>query len=219
MSISSYFNHSLYLSISIQLGTGILDVYALTKPLPSDMFILKELLILELIVQVVELTFYLWLAMNIAKTKNVTPNRYADWFITTPTMLFTLIAYLIYLNKGTTTLTSVILENTTNLGLIFILNGLMLMFGYFSEINYISTHYAVILGFIPFFIYFKMIYDNYAQYSKNGMILFLYFLIVWSLYGVAAVLPYYIKNIMYNILDLFAKNFFGIFLSYLILSA
>jgi bacteriorhodopsin len=36
------------------------------------------------------------------------------------------------------------------------------------------------------------------------------------LYGIVAVLPYKIKNMCYNILDLFSKNFFGIFLSYLL---
>jgi hypothetical protein len=32
----------------------------------------------------------------------------------------------------------------------------------------------------------------------------------------AALLPYKLKNNSYNILDLFAKNFFGIYLSYLL---
>ena len=49
-------------------------------------------------------------------------------------------------------------------------------------------------------------------------LLFWYFFFFWSLYGVVAVLPYYVKNSFYNILDLFAKNFFGIFLSYIIFS-
>ena len=40
----------------------------------------------------------------------------------------------------------------------------------------------------------------------------------WGLYGFVAFLPYYLKNSFYNILDLFAKNFFGIFLSYIIIS-
>jgi len=52
----------------------------------------------------------------------------------------------------------------------------------------------------------------------SGWKIYLYFFFFWSLYGVAALLPYYIKNTFYNILDLFAKNFFGLFLSYIILS-
>ena len=77
---------------------------------------------------------------------------------------------------------------------------------------------GVILGFIPFLIYYYIIYVNYAVRSESGWKIFWYFFFFWSLYGVVAVLPYYIKNTFYNILDLFAKNFFGIFLSYIIIT-
>jgi hypothetical protein len=39
---------------------------------------------------------------------------------------------------------------------------------------------------------------------------------VWSLYGVAAWFPMTLKNAAYNILDIFAKNFYGVYLSYTI---
>ena len=39
------------------------------------------------------------------------------------------------------------------------------------------------------------------------------------MYGVAALMNYRIKNIMYNVLDLFAKNFFGLYLGYVILKS
>jgi hypothetical protein len=42
------------------------------------------------------------------------------------------------------------------------------------------------------------------------------FLISWSLYGVAAFLPYVPKNIMHNVLDLFSKNLVGLILFYTI---
>jgi len=77
---------------------------------------------------------------------------------------------------------------------------------------------GVVLGFIPFLMYFYMIYVNYVTKNTSGYLLFWYFVFFWSLYGVVAVLPYYLKNAFYNILDLFAKNFFGIFLSYIIFS-
>jgi bacteriorhodopsin len=38
------------------------------------------------------------------------------------------------------------------------------------------------------------------------------------MYGIAALLPYNLKNSIYNILDLFAKNFFGLFLTYIIIT-
>jgi bacteriorhodopsin len=40
--------------------------------------------------------------------------------------------------------------------------------------------------------------------------------IVWGLYGVAAMFSPVWKNTAYNILDVLAKNFYGIFLSILI---
>jgi hypothetical protein len=47
---------------------------------------------------------------------------------------------------------------------------------------------------------------------KKG--LFWFFFVVWSLYGISAFMPYILKNTMYNILDLFAKNATGLFLAY-----
>ena len=37
-------------------------------------------------------------------------------------------------------------------------------------------------------------------------------IIIWSLYGVAAMFPTIIKNIFYNILDIISKNFYGLYL-------
>ena len=49
------------------------------------------------------------------------------------------------------------------------------------------------------------------KYTKSGLLLFYYFVVVWALYGVAALMSYKWKNVGYNILDLFSKNFFGLF--------
>ena len=38
----------------------------------------------------------------------------------------------------------------------------------------------------------------------------------WSLYGVAALFSNHAKNVSYNILDVFAKNFYGVYLSWFI---
>jgi len=61
--------------------------------------LIKQLLIIELVIQFFEGMFYFWLAYNFTKVLNVTPKRYIDWVITTPTMLITLMIYLMYLNK------------------------------------------------------------------------------------------------------------------------
>ena len=99
---------------------------------------------------------------------------------------------------------------------VLLLNWLMLLFGYLGEISVIPVLLGVLLGFIPFLIYYYIIYKNYALLSDDGYKIFFYFFIFWSLYGIVAILPYKIKNMCYNILDLFSKNFFGIFLTYLI---
>ena len=219
-----YFYFSLGFSIIIQILTGLFDIFALFIKLPLAANIIKQLLILELLVQLIEGSFYFWLFYNFNSITNITPKRYLDWVITTPTMLVTLIIYLIYLNNKNNNETSnldffqVFSENFTNIIQILILNWLMLLFGYLGEINIIPTLLGVFLGFIPFLIYFYLIFINYVNYDNSGWKFFVYFFFFWSLYGVAATLPYYIKNTFYNILDLFAKNFFGIFLAYIIIT-
>ena len=203
--------------IIVQIITGLMDVGALFVKMPRRAFLIKQLLLLELIVQVIEGGFYFWLAYNFTKISNVTPKRYLDWVITTPTMLITLIMYLIYLNKKhkkDLEFFTLLKDNSKVILTVLVLNWVMLLFGYLGEIKTLSFLTSTALGFIPFLIYYYMIYVNYV--TTNGYYFFWYFFIFWALYGVAAVLPYYTKNLCYNILDLFAKNFFGLFLVYII---
>lgn len=215
---------TLVISIIVQIITGIIEVGAFFVKVPTVYSIIRQLLVLELVVQFLEGTFYVWLAYNFTRVVNVTPKRYIDWFITTPTMLITLMIYLIYLNKKVDNKTSemefmsLLRENSGIFIPVVILNWLMLLFGYLGEMRIIPIFLGVFLGFIPFVIYYYMIYVNFVTANTNGHLIFWYFFFFWSLYGVVAVLPYYLKNSFYNILDLFAKNFFGIFLSYLIFS-
>jgi hypothetical protein len=219
---SSFYN-TLILSIVIQVITGIIEIVSLFVNVKVPL--IKQLLVLEVIVQLIEGLFYIWLFFNFNEVTNVTPKRYIDWSITTPTMLVQLILYLIYLKDkenglDVTTLDffTLLTENSSAISFVLSLNWLMLIFGYLGEVNIIDTLSGVLLGFVPFLIYYYIIYVKYARESKDGWKLFWYFFTFWSLYGVVALLPYYIKNALYNILDLFAKNFFGLFLSYIILT-
>ena len=90
---------TLVISIIIQIVTGIIEIGAFFVKVPTMYSLIKQLLIIELVVQFFEGMFYFWLAYNFTKVLNVTPKRYIDWVITTPTMLITLMIYLIYLNK------------------------------------------------------------------------------------------------------------------------
>jgi hypothetical protein len=222
MNIKNLFRYTLVLSIYIQVITFVIGFFLSFKNIPSNYVLIKELLYLELFVQVIEGLFYIWLAYNFKTIINVTPKRYIDWIITTPTMLITFISYLLFLQakiKNQThnlTLTSIFKTNYKTLVPILCLNWMMLLFGYLGEIKVIPVIYSVLLGFIPFLIYYYMIYKNFVFKNSTALNIFIYFFFFWSLYGFAALLPYYIKNTLYNILDLFAKNFFGIFLAYII---
>ncbi len=215
---------TLVISIVVQIVTGIIDIAAFFVKVPTVYSIIRQLLILELVVQFFEGSFYFWLAYNFTKVLNVTPKRYIDWAITTPTMLITLMTYLIYLNKmaedktNELELFTVLKENSNIFIPVVLLNWLMLLFGYLGEMRIIPVLLGVFLGFIPFLVYYYIIYVNYVTQDTSGYLLFWYFFFFWSLYGFVAVLPYYLKNSFYNILDLFAKNFFGLFLAYTIFS-
>jgi hypothetical protein len=179
-----YFYFSLGFSIIIQILTGVFDIFALFMQVPLAANIIKQLLILELLVQVIEGSFYFWLFYNFNSITNVTPKRYLDWVITTPTMLVTLIIYLIYLNnKATSNLDffQVFNHNFNTIISILFLNWLMLLFGYLGEINIIPTLLGVFLGFIPFLIYYYLIFINYVNYDNSGWKLFFYFFFFWSL--------------------------------------
>lgn len=214
---------SLIISMITQVITGVIEFLAVLVKTPSKMLLLKQLLILELFVQFIEASFYIYWFYNFTNIVNVTPTRYFDWALTTPTMLITLIFYLIYLKNKDNNVEDpldffeLFNQEFYTIIIVLILNWLMLLFGYLGEINLMPVLLGVSLGFIPFLIYYYIIYKKYAILTNNdGLTMFVYFFIIWTLYGVVAILPYQIKNICYNILDLFSKNFFGIFLSYLL---
>ena len=215
-------------SIIIQIITWFIDLYVLTIKYTGPLLLLKNLLWIEFAVQIVEGMFYFWMIQNFATIKNITQYRYYDWVITTPTMLFTYSMYLIYLKtveshaNGSVkppekSFLEIVQENTPVLVPIAVLNTLMLWFGYLAEIGKISFEWGAVLGFLPFFAFFYLIYENYAKYTTIGQITFVYFIAVWGLYGVASLFSYNYKNITYNVLDLFSKNFFGVFLAVVLL--
>lgn len=214
-------------SLVFQGLTGLFDIYVLMQDFSPKMNIIKSLLWIELLVQAVEGMFYVWLVINFSKITNITPFRYYDWIITTPSMLFSYSMYLIYLNLTTAdkeenndkipTLYELTLENSPTLVVILILNTLMLLFGYLAEMGKLTANMGALYGFVPFIAMFYLIYDNYAKYTQVGRITFYYFSGIWALYGFASMLSYKYKNTIYNILDLLSKNFFGIFLGVVLL--
>lgn len=211
--------YTVYLSMFVQIATGILDAMALRLKVPSKTTLLRQALVLELVVQMIEGMFYIWLVFAIQHgTSNITPKRYYDWFLTTPTMLFTLMVYLHHVKHPDKkqTLRQFAKKHEKVILQVVLLNALMLVSGYLGEMDILNKQWSVVLGFIPFILYYRIIYNEFVQDNPQGEIFFWYFVVVWSIYGVAALLPYHTKNMMYNILDLFAKNFFGVYLAYLL---
>ena len=158
------------------------------------------------------------MVLNINKISNITPFRYYDWMLTTPSMLITLTAYLD--TKNYTSLFDYLKNNYKTLIPILLANASMLIFGLLGELKIMNYLLAIVLGWIPFIWYYRDIYNKFIKNNKKTTSdrkgLYWFFLSIWSLYGVAAFLPYIQKNTMYNILDLFSKNLLGLILVYII---
>lgn len=136
--------------------------------------------------------------------KEITEMRYIDWSITTPLMLLAL---------------CVVLSSEINLVvhlpimlLIVGLNYAMLYAGYLGETNVLDRVTANIAGFLPFFAMFGLIYWKYVspKFNLANRVLFYFYLFVWSLYGIVYMFDENTKNIVMNILDLFAKCLIGL---------
>jgi|688.fasta_scaffold175491_2 bacteriorhodopsin len=208
------------ISLAIQFGVGVLDTFALSLPRSKNV-LLRDLLKLELLVQVVEFVFYSWMVYTWGKygLQNIIRFRYYDWMLTTPSMLVTLMAFLGA--SPSQTLGSFVAEHKDFITGIISLNFSMLLLGLSGEFQCVTQNQSVLLGFIPFVLYFGLIYNRFIadkNLPQTKVGLFYYYFMVWSLYGLVALLPPVPKNIGYNILDLFSKNLLGIVLSSMLIS-
>lgn len=216
---------TIYFSLVVQLITTIVGLHGFFLNVKKKDIILQDILGLETIVQVVEATFYIWIIFALKNLQKMTPRRYIDWFITTPTMLISTIMFMKYqeikdkgeLEESKLNYKNFFRDNKRNILIIVVLNIFMLLFGYLGEINYINKYLSIGVGFVFFFLNFYFIYEYYAKYSDLGKKLFYFNLIIWSLYGIAAMTDIKTKNISYNLLDIVAKNFYGIYIYYKIL--
>ena len=217
----NYLNLSAYGSLLLQFLTGLVETTGLYAKIPEKDKVLQDILTMELIVQAIEFIFYLYLVYKIVNgdiTKNITSHRYADWFITTPAMLISFILFFKYLKDPERNIRFLesFNEERNNILKVVIGNALMLLLGFLAETSVINSSVGITLGFLPFAYIFKILYSEYAKHTILATQLFYAFFGIWGLYGVGAVLPFEQKNIMYNILDLFSKNFYGLFLYFYI---
>lgn len=173
---------------------------------------IRNILNLETCISVVAAFFYGKFVSMFEQDKSTVPfetinhTRYLDWSITTPIMLLVLVLALLYNTKGGP-------MNFKHFIQILILNYGMLGSGYLGEIGFMDKTFANGVGFLFFFGLFFFIYKTYIANKKNydNSLLYLSFLVLWSMYGIAYFLDEVSKNVVFNILDLFAKCFVGIF--------
>lgn len=214
---------SVKFSLFVQIIAGIISIFGIFIKLAPKDVILNHILIIDTVVQIVEFIFYLYLAKFLKTLDNnkIASQRYFDWIITTPIMLYSTILFMEYENPKNkdkiVTINSVNKEYSREILTILLLNMGMLIFGYLGEIEVLNKLMSISIGFIFFGLSFYQIWDVFAQTSETSKNLFFFLLFFWSLYGIAAIYPVIPKNIMYNILDLFSKNFYGLFIFYLIL--
>lgn len=197
---------SFYITYAFLLTTATITfIEAMRTKIPM----IRHILNLETTISVVAAFFYTQFMEKINKPnvdyKDINLNRYADWAITTPIMLLVLCMALGYnVNKITKFSTYLI---------VLILNYGMLGSGYMGEISKVNKATSTMVGFGFFGLLYWTIYKNFVKGYKSfdNRLLFWSFVVLWSLYGVVYWFDDKNKNISFNILDLFAKCFVGIF--------
>ena len=219
--------NSVYISLFIQVIIAIITFSGMFLKVPEDDKSLIDILTLENVSQAIEAIFYSYIAFTLSKLdyNTVTPKRYFDWVITTPVMLITTILFMDYEikkknNEKPLRLLEFLKQNKNIVLKIVFYNFMMLVFGYLGETGLMDKNISVPIGFVFFFLSFYTIYNNYVK-DRNISInknLFLFLLIVWGLYGVAAMLPNIEKNISYNFLDIISKNFYGLYIYFKVLN-
>lgn len=210
---------SLYGSLAAQWTGLAFNATALSTPLPPQDLILKTVLWIETIVQVIELAFYSWYAYHFHTVAEATFYRYHDWAVTTPLMLFSTMVYYEYKNtpEEEVTIESFLRKHWHEVLLVVGFNFIMLASGYAYERNVLDLVTSQTLGFAGFAGSFYILWDRFASKHPDNVWLFTAMSVVWGLYGVAAMFNSGWKTIGYNILDVISKNFYGVFLSLLIL--
>jgi bacteriorhodopsin len=201
---------SFYITYIFLITTGTVTfIESLRTPSP----VVRHVMNLETCISIIAAYFYSIFLQKISDSKGkelpyneITLTRYIDWMISTPFMLFVL---------------CMVLGNEKNIPFTFkifvivlLLDLAMLLSGYLGETGKISKLSGLIAGFFFFGLMYFYIWYIFVAHGKNTFAVYLsyfIFLIVWSIYGIAYMMDDATKNIIYNILDLIAKAFVGIF--------
>ena len=210
------------ISIYVQIAVGLIDLFALSFiNLPEQHMILKDILVLETIVQVIETGWYIFVIRRLPQ-EDMAKNRYYDWLFSTPLMLINMFCYLLYEDQlefdpsGTPLrLSSIFKTHYESIIRIILSNLAMLSIGYLYEMGQLSKQVAFWYGLIFLVNTFSIIYTGTGAKSTKGRIVFSIMFLLWSIYGFAFLLPTVTKNSIFNIVDLFSKNFFELYIAIL----
>jgi len=202
---SNYVKFSFTITYILLLTTATITIIeAIRTPNP----VVRHVLNLETCISIVAGYFYSVFMQQIDESEKkgeiynwekISQTRYVDWSITTPMMLLTLC---IVLGNN--------IKKPVPIGIflvIVLLNYLMLFIGYLGETQKINRLWAFILGFVPFFAMFYLIFSRFVlpRYRLDNYILYGIYVGVWSMYGIVYLLEEEGKNIAMNILDFISK--------------
>lgn len=217
---------SLRLSFFIQIVTLIIGlIVVFFTSVSQSTTLLREALILENFVQIIEGSFYIWFIYFYTKNvdkEDIASYRYYDWVFSTPLMILSTLAYFHYNNTRLNGLSSdynlysFIKTDINKISELLFYNFSMLLIGYLQELKLITLVISTLFGFLFFGMLFFKMFVYYVKNTRENYLIFYLMVFIWGLYGIAALYKNKIKNTAYNILDVFSKNFFGLFLAYLV---
>lgn len=177
----------------------------------------RKIILLEAIISAISTTIYYFLNKKVMNNKanneeidweGISLLRYRGWMFSTPIMI---IAFLLFLSSTSkiklTILTSIV---------VILLDWLMLALGYLGELGIINRNVAVVTGFIPLIIIFGIIYQVFLRnkYIFINYVMFAFFVLFWSLYGVGYMWELEPRNYLMNWLDLLSKSGFGVIFAF-----
>jgi bacteriorhodopsin len=201
-------------SIYLQLAFTSVTAASLLLPLDGKEEALIYIAILETVSQVIEFAYYMLAVYYYHGIRTWT--RYIDWYVSTPVMLVSFMAFYVYRSSGRSL---DVLFTDPELSLptaaILSINAAMLMFGLIAELRGSAFEYrsaCLASGMASFLAYQLIIFETHVLHSGDALqiTLFAFVFIVWGSYGIAAALPYTLKNVLYNGLDIVSKNFYGL---------
>jgi len=197
-----------YISVWMMFTVFVTVITAFIVKIPLD----RNIIILEAFISIISTTIYYFLdkkiEFNIQNNeeidwKGMAVLRYRGWTFSTPLMI---VGFLLFLSSTT----KIALTFTTAFTCI-ILDWLMIFLGYLGELDIINRNLALITGFIPLILIFGIMYQVFLRnkFILINYVMYIFFILFWSLYGVGYVWELGARNYLYNWLDLLSKSGFG----------